>query len=256
MASAGRYPDPRGNPQSRRGGDKSCEDRRVNNDTRDGLVAAAVAGIVSGAPSTACALVHRHSVLAATAPRARCSAGRAWRAGLAAHVALVALVGCWCSPRAATRTPRGSRARSREPRSRPSTSGVIGRRVPRSARSRKAPQWLDHVVFGATFGAVLDACDRKGRARPECERSENRQETGIETGGLGERAVDRLCRLTTLRRQSVGSLMSARARRRNARARRSSIVGATVLIAAALILPINAHGRRRRGERPASPASE
>ena len=39
----------------------------------------------------------------------------------------------------------------------------------------------------------------------------------------------------------MGSLMSARARRRNARAHRSSIVGATVLIAAALILPVNAH---------------
>jgi len=38
--------------------------------------------------------------------------------------------------------------------------GVVGRRFPRIRALPQPPQWLDHVAYGATVGAVLRALRR------------------------------------------------------------------------------------------------
>ncbi len=128
--------------------------------TRDGLVAGAVAAVVSGAPSTLHALATRSSPLEATLaagtlllPRER----RALPLVLAAtpvHVALSlgwALVLAALLPRRRTiawATLAGLAIAALD-------LGVVGRRCPRIRALPQLPQWLDHVAYGATVGAVL-----------------------------------------------------------------------------------------------------
>jgi hypothetical protein len=127
---------------------------------RDGLVAGAVAAVVSGAPSTLHAFATRSDPLEATlaagtllAPRER----RPLPLLLAATVAHLTLSFGWALLLAAIL-----------PRRRTVTYatlaglaiaaldlGVVGRRYPRIRALPVLPQVLDHVAYGATVGAVL-----------------------------------------------------------------------------------------------------
>lgn len=126
---------------------------------RDGLFAAAVAGIVSGAPSTAHSLCTHRSVLTATRAAGTLLGRPSVARGITAHVALSLSWGA-----VLTRVlPRGHRALAGAFAGAAIAAldlGVVGRRVPAIRALPRLPQWFDHVVFGAAFGAVLDARDR------------------------------------------------------------------------------------------------
>ncbi len=130
--------------------------------TQDGLVAGAVAALVSGAPSTLHALATRTSPLEATlaagtllAPRAR-RPGVLLLAAVPVHIALSlgwALALAHVLPRRRTvgwAALAGLAIAGLD-------LGVIGRRHPRIRALALWPQILDHVAFGATVGAVLSA---------------------------------------------------------------------------------------------------
>jgi hypothetical protein len=131
----------------------------VNGDGRDTLVATAVAAIVSGAPSTAHSLCTSTSVLTATRAAGSLLGRASVPRGLVAHAVLSLSWGV-----VLTRVlPRGNRAVMGAFAGAAIAAldlGVIGRRVPAIRALPQVPQWLDHVVFGAVFGAVLDASDR------------------------------------------------------------------------------------------------
>ena len=126
----------------------------------DGLVAGAVAALLSGAPSTLHALATRTSPLEATlaagtllAPRAR-RPGVLLLAAVPVHVALSlgwALLLAAVLPRRRTvawATLAGLAIAALD-------LGVVGRRFPRIRALAPVPQVLDHVAYGATVGAVL-----------------------------------------------------------------------------------------------------
>ncbi len=128
----------------------------------DGLVAGAVAALLSGAPSTLHALATGASPLEATLAAGTLLAPRAQRPAvllLAAVPVHVALSLGWALLLARVL-----------PRRRPVASGtlaglaiavvdlgVVGRRYPRIRALPLLPQVLDHVAYGATVGAVLSA---------------------------------------------------------------------------------------------------
>ena len=126
----------------------------------DGLVAGAVAALLSGAPSTLHALATRTRPLEATlaagtllAPRAR-RPGVLLLAALPVHVALSlgwALLLAAVLPRRRTvawATLAGLAIAALD-------LGVVGRRYPRIRALPPVPQLLDHVAYGATVGVVL-----------------------------------------------------------------------------------------------------
>lgn len=126
----------------------------------DGLVAGAVAALISGAPSTAHALATRTSPLEATLAAGTLLAPRARRpavlllAAVPVHLSLSlgwALLLAAVLPR--RRTPAwgalGGLAIAAL------DLGVIGRRHPRIRALALLPQILDHVAYGASVGAVL-----------------------------------------------------------------------------------------------------
>jgi hypothetical protein len=131
----------------------------VNDEVRDGLVAAAIAGIVSGAPSTGHSLCTNRSVLTATRAAGTLLGRPTVTRGITAHVALSLFWGA-----VLTRVlPRGHRALAGAVAGAAIAAldlGVVGRRYPAIRALPQLPQWADHLVFGATFGAVLDARDR------------------------------------------------------------------------------------------------
>jgi hypothetical protein len=126
----------------------------------DGLVAGAVAAVLSGAPSTLHALATRSSPLEATLAAGTLLLPRERRplplalAAVPVHVALSlgwALVLAALLPRRRTvawATLAGLAIAALD-------LGVVGRRVPRIRALAQLPQWLDHVAYGATVGAVL-----------------------------------------------------------------------------------------------------
>lgn len=127
---------------------------------RDGLVAGAVAAVVSGAPSTLHALATRSDPLEATLAAGTLLLPRERRplalvlAATPVHVALSlgwALVLAALLPRRHTiawATLAGIGIAALD-------LGVVGRRVARIRALPQVPQWLDHVAYGATVGAVL-----------------------------------------------------------------------------------------------------
>lgn len=128
--------------------------------TRDGLVAGSVAALVSGAPSTLHALATRSNPLEATLaagtlllPRER----RTLPLVLAATAVHVALSLGWALVLAATLPRRHTTAWAALAGLGIAALdlGVVGRRLPRIRALAQGPQWLDHVAFGATVGAVL-----------------------------------------------------------------------------------------------------
>lgn len=138
--------------------------------TADVAVAAGVAAVASGAPSTLVALVRGDDRLQAT--RAAGSLvlgddadGRALVvAGAVVHSALSlgwgAVLGALL-PRRHTviaGAVGGAAIAALD-------LGVIGRRFPAVRALPVVPQVADHVAFGACAGAVLRACDRRRRGR-------------------------------------------------------------------------------------------
>jgi len=127
---------------------------------QDGLVAGAVAALLSGAPSTLHALVTRSSPLEATLAAGTVLAPRAQRpavlllAAVPVHLALSfgwALLLAAALPRRHTvvaATLAGLAIAALD-------LGVIGRRYPRIRALAPVPQVLDHLAYGATVGAVL-----------------------------------------------------------------------------------------------------
>lgn len=126
----------------------------------DGLVAGAVAALLSGAPSTAHALATRTSPLEATLAAGTLLAPRARRpavlllAAVPVHLALSlgwALLLAAVLPRRRTLAwgPLGGLVIAAL------DLGVIGRRHPRIRALAPLPQVLDHVAYGAVVGAVL-----------------------------------------------------------------------------------------------------
>ena len=126
----------------------------------DGLVAGAVAAVVSGAPSTLHALLTRSSPLAATLAAGTLLLPRERRplvlvaAAVPVHVALSlgwALVLSVLLPRRRTvawASVAGLAIAALD-------LGVVGRRYPRIRALPQLPQVLDHVAYGATVGVVL-----------------------------------------------------------------------------------------------------
>ena len=128
----------------------------------DGLVAGAVAAVLSGAPSTLHAIATRASPLEATLaagtlllPRER----RPLVLALAAVPVHLALSLGWAMLLAAVLPRRRTVAYGTLAGLAIAALdlGVVGRRVPRIRALALAPQVLDHVAYGATVGAVLRA---------------------------------------------------------------------------------------------------
>jgi hypothetical protein len=132
----------------------------------DGLVAGAVAAVLSGAPSTLHALATRTSALEATLAAGTLLAPRTRRrsvlllAAVPVHLALSfgwALALAAILPRRRTvawGTLAGLAIAALD-------LGVVGRRHPRIRALAPVPQILDHVAYGTTVGAVLRI--RRGR---------------------------------------------------------------------------------------------
>jgi hypothetical protein len=127
----------------------------------DGLVAGAVAAVLSGAPSTLHAIVVRTSPLEATLaagtlllPRER----RALPLALAAVPVHVALSLGWALALAALLPRRRTVAAGTLAGLAIAALdlGVVGRRNPRIRALPQLPQVLDHIAYGATVGAVLN----------------------------------------------------------------------------------------------------
>lgn len=132
-------------------------------DWRDGLVAGAAAGLLSGVPSTAHALVTGGDVLEATRAAGALLGRPGILRGMAAHVALSAGWGVVLSrtlppahPIAAGVAAGGAIAAL--------DLGVVGRRFPAIRRLPPGPQVADHLAFGLVSGAVL-RWRRVGRQR-------------------------------------------------------------------------------------------
>ena len=133
----------------------------------DALVAAALAGVLSGLPSTAAALARRSDPLEAVAAAGTlllppdAAAGHLVIAGVVAHAALSsgwATVLVVALP--ARRTVPAAMAAGLAIAA--FDLGAIGRRYPRIRRLATGPQVADHLAFGAVVGAVV-ACRRRQR---------------------------------------------------------------------------------------------
>lgn len=126
----------------------------------DGLVAGAVAAVVSGAPSTLHAIATRTSPLEATLAAGTLLLPRERRplalvlAAVPAHLALSlgwALLLAIALPRRRTVSWGAAAGLGIAALD----LGVVGRRVPRIRALPQLPQVLDHVAYGAAVGAVL-----------------------------------------------------------------------------------------------------
>jgi hypothetical protein len=129
--------------------------------TADVLTAAAVAAVLSGAPSTAHALLTRTNPLEASLAAGTLLLPREQRpsrllpAALVAHAALSlgwAVVLAAVLPRrhsTVAATVAGLTIAAFD-------LGVVGRRFPRIRRRALVPQVLDHVAYAVTVGAVLE----------------------------------------------------------------------------------------------------
>ncbi len=148
----------------------------VNHATlEDGLIAGAVAAVLSGAPSTLHAIATRSSPLEATLAAGTLLLGRERRplalalAAIPVHVTLSlgwALLLAAVLPRRRTvsyASLAGLAIAALD-------LGVVGRRYPRIRALPQLPQVLDHVAYGATVGAVLRRRRRRRASRPALRR--------------------------------------------------------------------------------------
>ena len=139
----------------------------------DALVAGLVASVVSGAPSTGYAIAARRDALEATL-----AAGsillqrerRGWVLVLAAAPVHLALSLGWALLLAAVLPQRRTAAFGALAGLAIAVLdlGVVGRRLPRIRALRQAPQVADHVVYGATVGAVLGSRRRRRSRDRRC----------------------------------------------------------------------------------------
>jgi len=129
--------------------------------------AGAVAAVVSGIPSTAHALLTGRDVLAATKAAGTLVPGRRDRPGVAAGlIAHVVVSTAWtCVLAAAARHHRlgagGGAAAGLVIAA--LDLGIAARAYPAVRALPRGPQILDHLVFGAVTGALLDRPDRTGQ---------------------------------------------------------------------------------------------
>lgn len=136
---------------------------------RDGIVAGAIAGVLSGAPSTLHALATGGDPLAATEAAGamllphESSRGRLIVAAIPVHTAISlgwGIVLANLLPRKGTIAWGAAAGVAIAVLD----LGVFGSRHPRISRLPVAPQVLDHLAYGATVGAVL-AIARGSRGR-------------------------------------------------------------------------------------------
>lgn len=129
--------------------------------TADILTAAAVAAVLSGAPSTIHALAHRSNPLEASLAAGtlllpgEARASRLLPAAVVAHAALSlgwAFVLGAILPRRRTLLPAAAAGLAIAALD----LGVVGRRFPRIRALALLPQILDHVAYAVTVGAVLE----------------------------------------------------------------------------------------------------
>jgi hypothetical protein len=121
----------------------------------DILIAAAVAGVLSGIPSTLHALRRGIPLSASTAAAGTLLGRGTIPRGLLAHAALSLT---WAAVLART-LPSQHRIAAGALGGAAIAAldlGVIARRYPAIRALSQWPQWADHVLFGATVGAVLD----------------------------------------------------------------------------------------------------
>jgi len=121
--------------------------------------AAVVAGLFSGIPSTALAILTGKSPLAA----ARAAGVLLGRAGLPRGIAAHALVSFgWSTVMSATLPERDTVAWGAAAGAAIAALdiGIVGRRIPAIRSLPAAGQILDHLAFGALVGAVLERRDR------------------------------------------------------------------------------------------------
>jgi hypothetical protein len=123
---------------------------------RHGIIAVAIAATVSGAPSTIHARLTGGSVLTATRAAGTLLGRKSVVRGLAAHIALSL---SWGVVLARVLPPgrRGTSGLLAGATIAAFDLGVVGRRYPAIRALPQVPQWADHLVFGAVFGATLDA---------------------------------------------------------------------------------------------------
>ncbi len=122
------------------------------------LVTAALAGVLSGAPSTAVALVQGGDLLAATRAAGTLLPGRAGRPGVAAGVVVHAALTLWWTAvlDLVLRRVRGGVVTGAALGALVAAVdlGVVGRRLPAVRALPQWPQWADHLAFGAIVGAA------------------------------------------------------------------------------------------------------
>jgi hypothetical protein len=129
---------------------------RADETVRNGLIAVTVAATVSGAPSTIYALLTGDSVLTATRAAGTLLGRASVARGLVAHVGLSLSWGAVLARvlparhRAVSGLLAGAAIAALD-------LDVVGRRFPAIRALPQLPQWADHLVFGAVFGALLDA---------------------------------------------------------------------------------------------------
>jgi len=127
---------------------------------RRAVRAGAIAAVVSGVPSTTHALLTGHDVLAATRAAGTLLAGRRDRPGVTAGLVADLLVSTfWTAVLAAIarRHRLGAlRGASAGLVIAALDLGVAGRAYPAVRALPHAPQVLDHLVFGAVAGVLLD----------------------------------------------------------------------------------------------------
>jgi hypothetical protein len=126
--------------------------------------AGAVAAVVSGIPSTAHALLTGGDVLAATRAAGTLLPGRRARPGVAAGlIAHVVVSAAWTGVLAAIarhhRLGAGGGALAGLAIA-ALDLGIAARAYPAVRALARGPQILDHLVFGAVVGALLDRPDR------------------------------------------------------------------------------------------------
>lgn len=131
--------------------------RHIPRDLVGGLVGGAVAAVVSGAPSTAAALVTGRDPLEAVRAAGSLVGRPALGAGLVVHT----VVSLGWGVVVATALPRrwpvlwgaaGGGAIALV------DLGLVGRRFPGIRALPAAPQLADHLAFGAVVGAVVSEC--------------------------------------------------------------------------------------------------